>query len=161
MSENPSEGGAAAGKPVLAGVIARWLGSFLVVAAIVAWLTGLPGTGLMMAAGGILLIAGMAFSLADRKALPTDAAAPPPSPLLAVLVLLMAVTAFLLGAGRTMGSAPSGSNDFLVEEIALVAALTLFLLAIVAFAAPRVRPLAALLSTATVGVLFLVSLALG
>jgi hypothetical protein len=60
-----------------------------------------------------------------------------------------------------MGSAPSGSNDFLVEEIALVAALTLFLLAIVAFAAPRVRPLAALLSTATVGVLFLVSLALG
>jgi hypothetical protein len=147
-------------KPILAGVIARWLGSFLVVAAIFAWLTGLPGTGIMLIAGGILLIAGMAFSLADRKAMPADAAAPPPSPLLAVLSLLMAVTAFLVGAGRTMGSAPSGSSDFLVEEIALVAALILFLLAITAFAAPRVRRVAALVSTAAVGVLLLVSLAL-
>jgi hypothetical protein len=155
MSEIPTE----ADRPILAGVIARWLGSLLVVAAILAWLTGLPGTGLMIIAGGILLIAGTAFSLADRKARPAHATAPP-SPLLAALTLVMAVTAFLLGAGRTMGSAPSGSNDFLVEGIALVAALVLLLLAILAFAAARVRPVAALVSTATVGVLFLASLAL-
>lgn len=165
MSGNPPEvaadaSPAAPARPILAGVVARWIGSLLLLAAIFAWLTGLPGAGPILIAGGILLIAGMAFSLADGRRRPAEAGPPAPTPLLAVLTLVMAVTAFLLGASRTMASAPSSSNDFLLEGVALVASLVLVVLAVVAFAEPRLRLRLALVSMATVGALFLFSLAL-
>ena len=152
---------AAAAKPGLAGVIGRWLGAALLLGAVFCWLTGLQGAGLLAIGGGLLLATGMAFGVADRRNRPEGASAPPPSLMLAFVTAVMTITAFLLGAGRTMGSAPSSSNDFLIEGVALVATLLLFLLTVAAFVGPKVRRPAALISTATVAGLILFSSLMG
>ena len=82
-----------------------------------------------------------------------EATPPKPSALLAFLILIMAIVAFLAGAGRTMGSAPSGSGDFLVEKVALIAALLLFLLSLAAFVVPGIRRTGATIGFVTVACL--------
>ena len=156
-----SEDVPAAPQPNLPGAIARWLGAALLLGAVFCWLTGLPGAGLLAIGGGLLLAAGLAFGVADRRNRPEGAPAPPPSPMLAFVTAVMAIAAFLIGASRTMGSAPSSSNDFLVEGVALVTTFLLFLLTIAAFVGPKVRGPAALVSMAAVGGLFLFSLVIG
>lgn len=159
MNDIPSDGSDAV-SPAVAGTIARWLGIVLILGALAAFLIGVPGSGFMIVAGGILLIVGLAFSLADRRAAPDGAAAPTSSVLLPVLSLLMALVAFLIGAAQTWTSSPSSQQAFLVEGICLAAALGLFVLAIFGFGVPRLRLPGFYLSLATVGGLFLVSLAL-
>jgi len=84
-------------------------------------------------------------------------ARPPASPLLALLTIGLAIVAFLTGVARTMASAPSSSNDFLVEKVALIGALLLFLLGLAAFAVPGIRRTSAWVGLATVVGLILFS----
>jgi hypothetical protein len=151
---------APAARPNLIGAIARWLGAALLIGAVGCWLTGVPGAGLLFIGGALASIVGMVFAAADNRARPEGAPAPPPSAMLALLIFVMAVATFLLGAGHTMGSAPSSANDFLIEGVALAAALVLFVLGIVAVGAPRVRRGGAFVALATFGALLAFSLAI-
>lgn len=93
---------------------------------------------------------------------PIEASRPPPvrppaSPMRGLLIVALAFVAFLTGLGRTMASAPSSANDFLIEKVALAAALLLFLLGLAAFAVPGIRRAGTLFGIATVVVLILLS----
>jgi hypothetical protein len=81
----------------------------------------------------------------------------PGSAMLALLVMGLAVVAFLTGVARTMASAPSSSNDFLVEKVALIGALLLFFLSLAAFVVPGIRRASALIAAVTVCGLILFS----
>ena len=160
-SESPSAPADPAARPRLAGVIARWLGAALVLASILSALTGLPGGAPMFLGGILLLAAGLGFAILDRRAWPDGSARPPPSPGLAAMIMVMAAASFLVGAGRTMGSAPSSSADFLVEKVALAVSFALIVLGVIAFAEPRRRPACALIGLLAFAALFLFNMLAG